>query len=448
MGLKGSTTEEKIWNFLKAKGLNDYGTAGLMGNLFAESGLIPTNLQNSYEKKLGMTDDLYTTSVDNGDYSNFANDSAGYGLAQWTYHTRKKAMLEYARSKDRSIGDPEIQLEFLVKELSDGYKALLNALKTASSVKAASDAVLTQFERPADQSTAVKKKRASYGEKYYKKYAEATSSPQNGGIIMARTVTTGFISDTVNGIKVNSTIKCSSGNYDNMSSRSVAYVVMHYTGNSKDAAKANANYFKTSGRNASAHFFVDDTAIYQSVELRDKAWHCGTSGTYYHNSCRNTNSIGIEMCCTAGNYKISDKTKKNAAYLCAHICKLLGITASGVDTYVLRHYDVTHKNCPAQMAGANNAEWTAFKSMVKSILSSTASSTKTTAAASSSSSKVNYRVKINTPVLNVRKGPGTNYGISTTVKSGEVYTIVAETNGWGKLKSGAGYISLSYTVKV
>jgi uncharacterized protein YgiM (DUF1202 family) len=55
-------------------------------------------------------------------------------------------------------------------------------------------------------------------------------------------------------------------------------------------------------------------------------------------------------------------------------------------------------------------------------------------------------------VLNVRKGPGTNYGIATTVKKGEVYTIVAETkNGsttWGKLKSGAGYISLGYTKRV
>lgn len=81
MALKGNTVEEQIWNFLKGKGLNNYGIAGLMGNLYAESGLKATNLQNSYEKKLGMTDDSYTTSVDNGDYTNFVRDSAGYGLA-------------------------------------------------------------------------------------------------------------------------------------------------------------------------------------------------------------------------------------------------------------------------------------------------------------------------------------------------------------------------------
>ena len=59
-----------------------------------------------------------------------------------------------------------------------------------------------------------------------------------------------------------------------------------------------------------------------------------------------------------------------------------------------------------------------------------------------------YLVKITTSVLNVRKGPGTNYKIATTVKKGGVYTIVEESNGWGKLKSGAGWIKLSYTTRV
>ena len=61
---------------------------------------------------------------------------------------------------------------------------------------------------------------------------------------------------------------------------------------------------------------------------------------------------------------------------------------------------------------------------------------------------VGYLVKINTDVLNVRSGAGTSYPVVTQVKRGQIYTIVDETNGWGKLKSGAGYIKLSYTVKV
>jgi hypothetical protein len=78
-----------IWDFLKKQGLNDFGVAGLMGNLYAESGLRPINLQNTYEKSLGLTDAEYTAAVDQKLYNNFANDKAGYGLAQWTYPTRK-----------------------------------------------------------------------------------------------------------------------------------------------------------------------------------------------------------------------------------------------------------------------------------------------------------------------------------------------------------------------
>lgn len=183
---------------------------------------------------------------------------------------------------------------------------------------------------------------------------------------MAKTISDGFISDKVDGIRIDASIHCHSGNFVSNASRSVGFVVMHYTGNVKDTAKANVNYYAGGVYKASAHFFVDDSTIYQSVALKDTAWHCGAK-TYIHSSCRNANSIGIEMCCTAGNYKISETTKKHAAYLCAAMCKRIGITAGEVDTYVLRHYDVTHKICPAQMVNNPN-EWTAFKKMVKDIL--------------------------------------------------------------------------------
>lgn len=176
----------------------------------------------------------------------------------------------------------------------------------------------------------------------------------------------GFIDNVINGIKIDSSIECDLTNHTRMSKRDVEYIVMHYTGNSKDTAKNNANYFAGANREASAHFFVDNASIYQSVKLRDTAWHCGTKKAYYHNNCRNNNSLSIEMCCTAGNYKISDVTQQNAAYLCAHLCQMIGISAEQVDTYVLRHYDVTHKKCPAQMVDEN--EWAGFKIMVKNIL--------------------------------------------------------------------------------
>ena len=162
--------EKTIWNFLTGKGLNAYAVAGIMGNLYAESGLMPNNLQNAYNNKLGKTDAEYTAAVDNGSYGNFVKDSAGYGLAQWTYWSRKQALFNHAKQAGVSIADLNMQLGFLWEELQ-GYTAVMDALKKAGSVRAASDAVLTGYEKPADQSETVKKKRAEYGERYYKKYA-------------------------------------------------------------------------------------------------------------------------------------------------------------------------------------------------------------------------------------------------------------------------------------
>lgn len=171
MGLAENTAEEKIWNFLYGKIHNAYGVAGLMGNLFAESGLNPKNLQNSFQDKLGHTDDSYTKAVDNGTYGNFVKDSAGYGLAQWTFWTRKRNLHDFAIHARKSIGDLDMQLDFLYKELSEGYKGVLSSLECAKSVREASDTVLTKFEDPNDQSIKVQEKRAGYGQEYYQKYA-------------------------------------------------------------------------------------------------------------------------------------------------------------------------------------------------------------------------------------------------------------------------------------
>lgn len=170
--IKGST-EKIIWNFLKGKGLNSYAVAGIMGNLYAESGLQANNLQNTFEKKLGYNDDAYTTAVDSGKYTNFVRDSAGYGLAQWTFWSRKEGLLNYAKKTKKSIGDINMQLEFLWSEMqSSTYKKMMATLNSATSVRQASDAFLLDFERPANQSESVKKTRAGYGESYYKKNAD------------------------------------------------------------------------------------------------------------------------------------------------------------------------------------------------------------------------------------------------------------------------------------
>ena len=164
------SAEKVIWDYLTGKGLNAFAAAGLMGNLFAESGLNSENLQNTHNTRLGMTDAQYTAAVDSGSYANFVHDGAGYGLAQWTFYSRKQALYDTAKAAGVSIGNLNMQLGFLWQELQ-GYKAVMNVLKSAQSVSAASDAVLTGYEKPADQSAAVKQKRAGYGQAYYDRYA-------------------------------------------------------------------------------------------------------------------------------------------------------------------------------------------------------------------------------------------------------------------------------------
>ena len=166
--------EAYIWQALNAMTGNSLGAAALMGNLYAESGLLSTNLQDSYEAVLGFDDAGYTAAVDSGIYPNFSTDSAGYGLAQWTYSSRKASLLNYARSIGSSIGDLGMQLQFLQSELEG--TPVMQALKTATSIRDASDVVLTEYEKPYDQSQGVKDIRASYGQYFYNKYVKGIES--------------------------------------------------------------------------------------------------------------------------------------------------------------------------------------------------------------------------------------------------------------------------------
>ena len=163
-----SKNEVPIWNFLMNKINNPYGVAGLMGNLYAESGLNPRNLQNSGNKKYSLSDDEYTENVDLGIISKqkFCNDGYGYGLAQWTYKTRKEKLYNYCMKVHLSIGNLQAQLEYLWIELQK-YTGVIKVLKSAKNVREASDIVLLKYERPADQSEKIKKKRAKFGQEIY-----------------------------------------------------------------------------------------------------------------------------------------------------------------------------------------------------------------------------------------------------------------------------------------
>ena len=103
--------EKQIWDFLKAEGFNDFGVAGLMGNLLAESGLRPNNMEDQYQSKLGYNDDSYTRAVDNGTYTNFVKRCCWLWFgAMDILDSKIESLLNFARQNNKSIGDLYVAL--------------------------------------------------------------------------------------------------------------------------------------------------------------------------------------------------------------------------------------------------------------------------------------------------------------------------------------------------
>ena len=150
-------------------------------------------------------------------------------------------------------------------------------------------------------------------------------------------------------------------NYTKGRKQPIKYIVVHYTANDGDTARNNGNYFSQPNRNASAHYFVDENEIIQSVKDTDTAWHCGAK-SYKHELCRNDNSIGIEMCSEKddkGQYYINQATQNRTIRLIKVLMKQYNIPVENV----LRHYDVTGKICPEPFV-RNQVQWLDFKKML------------------------------------------------------------------------------------
>ena len=148
----------------------------------------------------------------------------------------------------------------------------------------------------------------------------------------------------------------------------IEYIVIHYVG-ATGGAKANCQYYAGGSRGASAHYFVDfDGSIWQSVEDRDIAWHCGAK-SYRHPECRNANSIGIELCVrnsgstadTSRDWYFEDETVAAAIQLTRELMAKYGVPAD----HVIRHYDVTGKICPNPYVYNHTVHtWDEFKAAI------------------------------------------------------------------------------------
>lgn len=167
---RGSPDDERyIWDFFEELTGNPYGTAGIIGNLYFESHLLSENLEPLGHEMPSLGGITYIDAIDNGVYTGFANDGMGFGLAQWTFPTRKARLVELADCQGRSIGSLDVQLDLIAEELERFN--MLYRLSTAESVRFASDYVLKNFENPGDQSEEMLRSRAKICQSFYEKYA-------------------------------------------------------------------------------------------------------------------------------------------------------------------------------------------------------------------------------------------------------------------------------------
>lgn len=330
------TNAEIIWKYFENKKFNPYAIAGIMGNMKAESNLLPNNLQSAYEKSLGMTDEQYTKAVDNGTYTNFIHDSAGYGLAQWTYLSLKEDLYNLCKERNKSISDIQCQLDCLYQQLTNNK--LLGSLNSTTSVRAASDIFLTKFERPKDQSEKVQIARANYGQEFYNQFA-------------GRTVRGG----TESKMKYNNTNKpliCMMTNstcYKETGRMAVKGILLHSTGannpwlkryvqpsdNASDKAELLAKLGKNQYKNDWNHISVEaglnawigkladgTVATVQTMPWDYRPWGCGSGS---RGSCNN-GWIQFEICEDA----LTDKAYFEAVYkeaceLTAYLCKMFSL---------------------------------------------------------------------------------------------------------------------------
>lgn len=149
-----------IYDECRKAGMTYQGTIGLLGNLQGEtSDFDPMSLETMYRNRFGLTDAEYVRRADAGEkvYNNytFVKDSAGFGIAQWTWWERKQNLLDFAKSMGKSVGDLGLQVAFMIKEMQLKYAKTWKILTTTNDYKEAVKICVNEYEKPANASTAI-----------------------------------------------------------------------------------------------------------------------------------------------------------------------------------------------------------------------------------------------------------------------------------------------------
>lgn len=234
--------------------------------------------------------------------------------------------------------------------------------------------------------------------------------------------------------------KLTTVNFNNTNNTSrIKYIVIHYVG-ALGGAEANCNYYKSVNRGASAHYFVGfEGEVWQCVEDADVAWHCGAK-SYKHSSCRNSNSIGIEMCVRKRSTASMSSADKDWYFEAATVNSTIELVKELMAKYnipasnVIRHYDVTGKVCPAPYVHDEKA-WNEFKNRL------TGEAPAKEITSNNNFPTCPFTVKVIIDDLNYRKAPSMQGAVVGQTGKG-TFTIVEVSNGWGRLKSNVCWIYL------
>ena len=485
MALTGNTNAERIWNYCKAQGLNDCGCAGLMGNLDCESGLNPKNLQDSCEARLGYTNETYTAAVDNGNYAGFIKDSAGYGLAQWTWWTRKQNLLSWARSKGTSIGDLEMQLGFLFQELTGTYSSVLNILKTATTVAEASNAVLLKFECPLDSGASVQAVRLSYSQKYYSQFAGKSEVKKSMGYITVSKKSGTKLSEhfTSDEFDCHGSGCCSTTLINETLVEYLEKIRAHFgkpitITSGYRCTRHNASVRGETGSRHSkgdaADIVVQGTtprAVAQYAEsigiLGIGLYETSADGYFTHIDTRNYKSFWYGQSCAArttfGGTSSTSSSSASSGSTSTSTLSTTTVLACGSKGAAVKQLQVSLIALGYSCGEADGIYGSNTAAAVKKFQSANGLSAdgiagyltltalqKAVNAKNSTTAGSTYTVKVS--ALNIRKGAGTNYPASGLIRDKGTYTITEEAEGkgankWGKLADGRGWIALDYCVK-
>ncbi len=473
-----------IWKFLKSKGFNDFACAGIIGNMDAESGLNPMNVQDSCQSKVGMNDLAYTTAVDTGAYTKeqFVNDGVGYSLCQWTYSSRKKELYERAKESGRSIGSLENALEFFYDELSVRFKRVYDELRSVTSVYDATRVMMLGYECPYDTSDSAISRRVAMSQVYFDRFSKNNTGGVNVGYYTCKKGQAVKLSEFFNSTEMDchgrgccsetlineklveylskirehfgQPITITSGYRCPVHNRNVGGATgsRHGKGDAADivvkgtSPRTVAQYAESIGIKGIGLYETSKDGHFVHIDTRDvKSFWYGQGQEY-----RNTFG-GVERPQSGGS------SSNNVSPLPQHDDILnYGDKGNAVRELQRQLIDLGY-SCGVYGADGHYGEGTvkAVKEFQKrsGLHADGIVGYQTKKALSEATEKLNGQVPVSNVVitasaLNVRTGPGTHNPSIASVRRGTVCEVMEERDGWYRLKKPNGWVSMEYCEKL